>query len=127
MGYDLEVFTKKRPEHAQVAEFVGSHAGLSLEGKLESPKSNIIVGRMTDRGTEAIVEVWGPDKAESEDLEDIVAETLRPPCWLVQVTVPAPQVDTLKLAESMATHIAQSCDGIVYDPQAEAIVWPARA
>lgn len=124
MGYDLEVFTKKCPEHAHIAEFVDSHAGLSLEGKLESPESNIIVSRMTDRGTEAIVEVWGPDKAESEDLEDIVAESLRPPCWLVQVTVPAPQVDTLKLAESMVTHLAQRCDGIVYDPQAEAIVWP---
>jgi hypothetical protein len=124
LGYDLEVFTKKHPEHAHVAEFVDSHAGLSLEGKLEPPESNIIVSRMTDAGSEAIVEIWGPDNAESEDLADIVAETIRPPYWLVQVAAPAPQADTVKLAESIATHVAQRCDGIVYDPQAEAIVWP---
>jgi hypothetical protein len=40
------------------------------------------------------------------------------------MTIPAAQEDTLQLAEAIATQIAHRCEGVVYNPQAESMVWP---
>jgi len=124
LTYDLEVVTKRRPEHSHLVEFIRPHPGLFLDGKLASSESNVAVGRKTEMGVEAILELWGPDRAQSEDLEDVVNQMIQPPYWLVRITVPAAQEDTLQLAEAIATHIAQRCEGVVYDPQAGSMVWP---
>ena len=124
MSYDFEIVVKKLPEQAHITEFILSHPELSIEGKLHSKGGNPIVNRRVADGIESIMEIWGPDKVEAEDLDDIVARTVKPPCWLVRITVPAAEKDTVSLAEAMSIHIAQRCGGAVYDPQAEAMVWP---
>jgi hypothetical protein len=123
LGYDLDVITKNRPAHSQVAEFIQSHSKLFVEGELD-PQHNLVVNRRVGEGHETIIELWGPDNAEPEDLENVVVQTIKPPYWLLRITVPAVQKDTLQLAEEIAAYIARSCEGVVYDPQAGAITWP---
>jgi len=66
--------------------------------------------------------VWGSSRVESEDLEQEVISLVQPPRWLVQISVPAE--DDITNAEALASHIAQRCKGVVYDPQADGVIWP---
>ena len=124
MTYDLEVVTKRRPEHSHLMEFIRPHVGLFLDDKLASSRSNITISRKTDLGVEAILEIWGPDRAQSEDLEDVVTQTIQLTLLAGSIPIPAAQEDTLRLAEAIATPIARRCERVVYHPQAQSIVWP---
>jgi hypothetical protein len=70
-------------------------------------------------------EVDGPLAAEDEDAPPIVAAALLRVRWTVQISMPASRTRRdVKAVERFSRAVADSGRGVVYDPQADAIVWP---
>ncbi len=124
MSHDLEIVTKECPEHRRITEFIESRPGLALEGKLGPQEGNVTVRRKFKGVLESIIQVWGPDEAEPEDLADAITQAVKPPYWLVRITVPTAVKETVQLGEALAIHIAKGHGGVVYDPQAGSVIWP---
>ncbi len=124
LSHDLEIVTKEFPEHRRITEFIESRPGLALEGKLGPQEGNVTVRRKFKGVLESIIQVWGPDEAEPEDLADAITQAVKPPYWLVRITVPTAVKETVQLGEALAIHIAKGHGGVVYDPQAGSVIWP---
>jgi hypothetical protein len=124
LSHDLEIVTKEFPEHRRITEFIESRPGLALEGKLGPQEGNLTVSRKFKGVLESIIQVWGPDEAEPEDLADAITQAVKPPYWLVRITVPTAVKETVQLGEALAIHIAKGHGGLVYDPQAGSVIWP---
>ena len=126
MSHDLEIVVSIRPQHFLLEEFIALHNSLSISGQLGSETGNVIVYRRGGK-TELVAsfEVWGPSKVEPEDLEESVVSLVAAPRWMVEISVPAGgEGDDVPDAEALARYIAQRCKGVIYDPQAGAVVWP---
>lgn len=125
MSHDLEVIIRIRPEHFLIEEFIVDRNDLSIQGNLDSDSGNVIVYRKEPGGLVASFEVWGPSKAESEDLEDSVVSLVPSPRWIIQISVPAGgEKNDRPDAEKLARYIAERCQGVVYDPQVATVIWP---
>src|SRR5216117_526805 len=122
LSYDLEIIVRIKPEHSLLEDFIASRNSLTIGGRLGSDSGNVIVYRKEGNESVPSFEVWGPSRVEIEDLEQVVISLVQPPCWLVQVSVPAG--DDITNGEALARHIAHRCKGVVYDPQAGGVVWP---
>jgi hypothetical protein len=70
-------------------------------------------------------EVDGPLAAEDEDAPPIVAAALLRVRWTVQISMPASRTRRdVEAVERFSRAVADNGRGVVYDPQADAIVWP---
>jgi hypothetical protein len=125
LSHDLEIVTSIKPVHSLLEKFIATRNNLTIQGKLGSDAGNVIVYRKERNALVASFEVWGPSKAESEDLEESVVSIVQPPRWVTQISVPAGgEKDDRTSAEELARYIAERCTGVVYDPQVAAVTWP---
>ena len=125
MSWDLLVASHLRPSDAFVDGLLKARAH-SFSRLTESNVSTVIA-RRTSGGGDVFIE--GPVPAGAEDLPLELASAILAPKFLVTIScnVPATAAE-MKLAESLAKHIASSHNGAVYDPQSERIVGkPSRA
>ncbi len=98
MSFDIEVATSERPEPADLA------------------------------GAPPPVEVAGPDAVDPEALAEALAAAVLAPRWLVRISVPAAgAAKDVAAARRLAREIAERRGGAVYDPQADAVLWPRSA
>ncbi|TMI29511.1 hypothetical protein E6H29_11205 [Candidatus Bathyarchaeota archaeon] len=125
MSHDLEIVTSIKPVHFLLEKFIATRNNLTIQGKLGSDAGNVIVYRKERNALVASFEIWGPSKAESEDLEESVVSIVQPPRWVTQISVPAGgEKDDRTSAEELARYISERCTGVVYDPQVAAVTWP---
>jgi hypothetical protein len=102
MSFDLEIVTRLKPLPEHFQEFGSTQAYCFT--------------------------VDGPFEVEVDDLEEQVIASVLDPHWLTQISVPAAASNSdLKLAGQLAKHIAVTCDGSVYDPQLDKVVWPRQS
>lgn len=69
-----------------------------------------------------IAEVDGPNRIEAEDLPDAAHGAIGRSGWLVEISV-KPSADA-RWPQELAIHLARAADGVVYDPQQDAVTWP---
>lgn len=77
------------------------------------------------RTNQSTIAVDGPDAVESEDLAPSLAN-LVVGGWLVRIMVASSAQAARVKARQLAERIAKECKGVVYDPQEDAVVWPAQ-
>lgn len=119
MSYDLHVFGPTAPDVAAAADALGANnlryspeAGLELELK---------------RGPRQLCAVDGPlalDEHE-DDVPQAAAEALLSVTATVQLSRPhSPPKRDAEYVDRYARRLADSCEGVVYDPQLDQVVWP---
>lgn len=125
MSYDLEIALSRKPTFENIAEFVSSQKGIEASGRLEGGKGNVIVRRTGKVKASPGFTVDGPFQIEEEDLPDELMAFVLAPRWLIQVSVPAASNDKdLSTALALGRALAKVCDGAVYDPQEDKVVFP---
>lgn len=72
-----------------------------------------------------VAEVWGPDPAEPEDFEEVLAEACLSPRWMLQVSMPysVPKAN-IAHGRSLARYLAEHSEGAAFDPQEDRLLWP---
>jgi hypothetical protein len=123
VSYDFLVVMPRRPAPDTIEAFVeAAQVNVDLTGSFRTG-ANILVSKVD--GDRRTIEVDGPVRVEIDDLEGAVAGTVRAPKWQVEIHLPGGFDESADgWAVDLAAHIARSADGVVYDPQREAIVWP---
>ncbi|HTE65768.1 MAG TPA: hypothetical protein VK736_05875 [Candidatus Binatia bacterium] len=119
MSHDLQVIAKRQPRAADMAAFreAAEHA-LRLDGTFKRAASTV----MHDHdGT--IAEIDGPNRIEPEDLPDAANGAIGRSGWLVEISVKPSS--GASWPQELAVHLARAADGVVYDPQQDAVTWPA--
>jgi hypothetical protein len=116
MSYDLRVFAPKRLKK-DLREALINSMGLRSVGP--SVEATLVV-----KDESAAVEFDGPIRIEAEDLPEAANGAIKKAGWLVELSVKASAEEAwpFELAES----IARTVDGVVFDPQRDAVVWPVR-
>ncbi|GIF47360.1 hypothetical protein DFJ67_6823 [Asanoa ferruginea] len=71
------------------------------------------------------IEVWGPDPAEADDFDEMLAAACLAPRWMVQLSTTAGATKaTITLLRTLARHIAEQTDGAAMDPRRDGLIWP---
>lgn len=119
MSYDLQVITKRQPRASDLAAFVeASEATLQAEGTFK--RGGLVV---VSDSAGATLEIDGPNRVETEDLPDSVNGAIGRSGWLVELSL-EPSSD-VTWPQALASHLSRAADGVVYDPQLDAVTWPA--
>jgi len=125
LSYDLDIATRVKPEQVHLEVFAALHKGLALEGRLGDDLTNVTVHKRALFSRKPLVEVYTPTQAhEPEDFDEDLAKLVPPPCWLTQIAIPGFVKEGIELGIELAEHIADKCDGAVFDPQAGTVIWP---
>jgi hypothetical protein len=119
VSYDLQVIVKREPGAADLAAFLESARG-SLESDGTLKRGDLLLLR-DKRGT--FVEIDGPNRVVAADLPDAAYGAVARTGWLVGVSV-KPSADA-SWPHDLAVHLARVAQGVVYDPQQDAVTWPA--
>lgn len=123
MSYDLLVVTRMRPAPDSLEAF--ARAGdipVLFTGQFRVG-ANVLVANLDEDGR--TIDVDGPSRIESTDLDDVIAGSVRSPRWQVEIHLPGGFDDAVdQWVVDLAIHVARTGDGVVYDPQQEAIIWP---
>jgi hypothetical protein len=119
MSYDLQVIAKRQLRAADLASFVESSA-TSLDTDGDFKRAGSLVMRADD-GT--IAEIDGPNRIDAEDVPDAANGAIGRRGWLVEISV-KPSANQ-SWPQELAIHLARAADGVVYDPQKDAVTWPA--
>jgi hypothetical protein len=119
MSYDLQVIAKRQPRAADLASFVEAET-TSLETDGDFKRAGSLVMRAED-GTTA--EIDGPNRIEAQDLPDATNGAIGGRGWLVEISV-KPSVNA-SWPQELAIYLARAANGVVYDPQQDAVTWPA--
>ena len=117
MSYDLQVFARRQPKATELDAFLSAHQDVAADGNL---KRGAYVLLTAEDGVHA--EVDGPSRVQAEDLPDAANGALSRSGWLVQISV-KPSTDATWPME-LATHLARTSHGVVYDPQEDRVAWP---
>lgn len=118
MSYDLQVIAKRQPRAADLAAFIEDAEQIRVEGDFKRGASTVM---HADDGT--IAEVDGPNRIEADDLPDAANGAIGRSGWLVEISV-KPSTNA-SWPQELAIHLARAADGVVYDPQQDAVTWPA--
>jgi hypothetical protein len=125
LSYDLEIVVHGKPERDDIEQLLSARPGFSLAGKFESGEGNLLVSRRARKTEQPAFTVDGPFAVEVDDLPEKSAAAVLAPRWLIQVSVPAGAAGKdLAAARALARHLASRCNGAVYDPQEDAVIWP---
>ena len=126
MSIDLDVVTHLLPTTGHVRDALPAAGRFHLEGELAGEAGNVLVTRAAPY-TDAFT-VDGPHRIETEDLSEAVAAAAVAPRWLVQINIPIGASKQVRAAaDRMARQLARSCQGVVFDPQLDAVTWPRGA
>ena len=118
MSYDLQVITKRRPRTTDLTAFLSSRPdSLRCDGSL-GPGAIV-----ADDASGTVAEVDGPNRIESADVPDAAYGAIGRAGWLVEIS--GKPSSNVIWPRDLATHLARAADGVVYDPQEDAVTWPA--
>lgn len=127
MSWDLLVATHDRPSAMVVDELLHAQDRYAAQGRLQAPAANVLVTRMSRAGTAPAFTLDGPHQVDVEDLPELLAGAILSPRYLVEMSSPAAATSADRtLAKKIAKRLAENLRGAVYDPQAEALVWPRK-
>jgi hypothetical protein len=125
MSYDIDVATHQKPEQRHLDDFLASRRQSRLEGRINGDVATATIHLGAGTGAEAFVEVSSPSRVfEPEDLGEALASAVLDPKWVMQIGVPGFNKDGIQLALAIAQYIAKECQGAVFDPQVDRVVWP---
>lgn len=128
MSTDFEIITYQKPQQSHVEEHISEYKNFDLQGTLGSAKGNILVTRTLKAGRVPSFTIDGPFQIDETDVPEEILPAILCPRWLTQISLPmTARKEEISFAKSLACHIAKSCQGIVYDPQAEIVLWPKGA
>jgi hypothetical protein len=118
VSYDLHVISKRQAKASHLETFLATFdQAAGRAGRLE-PNGHLLLG--DGAGTHA--EVDGPSRIEAEDVPEAAAGAIGRSGWLVAISVKPPTAAAWPA--DLAIHLAQAADGVVYDPQQDAVTWP---
>jgi hypothetical protein len=124
MSYDLEIATSQKPKQEHLTEFLSTQRKLSADGELGAEQM-VLVNRHTRTGVADSFTIGGPYKVDIDDLSELLTAAVLGPRWLVQIWIPyGSSKATFAIARALAKHIAKRCQGGVYDPQSDSMIWP---
>jgi hypothetical protein len=125
MSYDFEIATHKKPNQSHLQEFVSKRNDLELVGSLESKERNVVVNRKKATSLEFLCNIGGPFLVEEEDVHEPLLAAVLAPRWLIQISLSkfAPKTE-FAMVKAICRHIAERCQGAVFDPQLNAVIWP---
>jgi hypothetical protein len=117
MSWDLRVALARQPTRPLISEWAAGH-GLVYD-------TNCI----EDASGDMLFTVDGPASAEADDLDEELAAAVPAAAWLLlfSVSLGDDSDRTGELAVDLATFVAERCDGAVFDPQADTVLWPPDA
>ncbi len=129
MSIDLDIVTSQKLELRHLNDFFAECKTYHFEGGLYNQGNNILVWRRTRTGDNvAAFTLDGPLLVELEDLDDEIIAAALAPRWRVEISVPSGSTAAdLKTAKKLARHIAQACQGVVYDLEEGKVMWPKRS
>lgn len=125
MSRDLVVVTSREPNAAQLRSFLQeTYPGVTIDGDLDAKPWGAVLA-VSPRATP--VEIDGPTGVEPDDVEEPVLAFVLAPRWRTELHIAA---DATKAGEkafrSLASYLAKTFDGAVFDPQSGCVVWPAK-
>ena len=128
MSIDLDIVTSQRLELSHLNDFFYKRRPYHFEGGL-TDQGTVEVWRQTRSGDNITAFTMdGPLQVELEDLEDEIIAAVLAPRWRVEISVPSgSSAADLKIAKDLARHIAQTCQGAVYDLEEGKVIWPKRS
>ena len=126
MSFDIVIATRTRPTRAMVESHL-REAGwrLTLEGDLAGDEGDLTAESRGLLRRKHIFILSGPDPAEQEDFPYAVQQVLRGRAFLLEMNLPwgLSQKDMTR-AFALCEHLAQVCDGAVFDPQEGRLWYP---
>ena len=90
----------------------------------EVASGGFVVERRVREGFDYAFNVDGPLRVEQEDLPEAVVSSAAGIRWTYQLTVEGSSRPAIELARRFARELVARSDGVVYDTQADAVVWP---
>jgi hypothetical protein len=130
LSFDLHLYTKQPPTRAAMELFAADDGWkLALEGGLESGDVLTAEGRGRLRRM-YLFSMSSPTPAEREDFPDPVAKVIRRGGALfTEVNFPWNVVGkpVFERCARLLSNLAQTFDGVLYDPQDDRVLWPAAA
>jgi hypothetical protein len=117
MSYDIEVVMHELPTAALADELAAEH-GLEIDGLFREGGDVLLSHRS------GAFQMWGPQAIELDDLADAVIHAAVAPRFALTITIPLGDVRLRPRARKLAESFARSCDGVVYDPQEDRVVFP---
>lgn len=125
MSRDLVVVTSREPEAAQVRRFIQeTYPAADIDGDMDANPWGAVLA-VSPRAT--AFEIDGPIAIEPDDVDKRVLAFVLAPRWKTELHIAA---DATKAGEkafrSLASYLAKSFDGAVFDPQSDNVVWPAK-
>lgn len=100
---------------------------VALDGDLAADAGNMVgTTKSILRRSRPIFVLSGPYPAENEDLPALVQRLIRGRAFISEMNLPWPVLGTKDAARCFALceHLALACDGAVYNPQDDALVFP---
>jgi hypothetical protein len=127
VSYDLSVFAFDRPDLASAVDSVRSPQ-MRVDGDPAAERGACVaLARVTKRDEQHLCSIDGPLLAEAEDVPDEVASALLGCHWTFQISMASSlPARAVKIVDEIARKLAESGQGVVYDPQADQIVWPSN-
>ncbi len=123
MSYDLAVFCSSRPELESALR--PDAPALLVTGDVAPANGSVALARRVRGRDEHLCVIDGPFEIEDEDAPEEVATVLLVCAWTVQINLPTVLPNAaFKVVERIARRIADSGDGVLFDPQRGEIVWP---
>jgi hypothetical protein len=117
LSYDLDIATHQKPERIDIDDALPDGATVSAVFGAE--------GGLVMRCDDWSCEIEGPFECAPEDLGQALASAVIAPRWLLQIHVPLGASKSAREAVvRVATHVARTRSGAVFDPQRDRIVFP---
>ena len=128
MSWYLVVATHLPPATRTLFEWAATHAGVEVDGALDSVHGSAIVRRhLQGAAPRACAIVYPPEPVTEDALPAMLAEAVLQARFRLRISVPGASAEDRELAASLAAAIAEDSQGAVLDPQAEEIVAPEKA
>jgi len=125
VSFDIIIATRRLPTRAMVESHLAAVGWrLTLLGDL-GPDSGITAETRTRLRRRYMFNMSGPHPAENEDFPAPVQRLIRGSGYLLEMNLPwgLPERDIVR-AFAVSEHLAVACDGAVFDPQDDRVVFP---
>ena len=125
MSTDYFIFTNQKLDTEIVQSYVEKNMPLSVDDINGLRHGNFNILREQKGVAIHSFSCDGPFQVEYEDIPEVVASVLLAPRWSVQLSLPeSSDKKDHRIALDFAKHVAEECQGTVYDPQTDVISWP---
>ncbi|MEA2536864.1 MAG: hypothetical protein QOF11_1098 [Chloroflexota bacterium] len=126
MSFDIVIATRTPPTRGMVESHLRDVGWrLSLEGDLGGDDANLMAESRGLLRRKHVFVLSGPFPAEQEDLPDPVQQVIRGRAFLSEMNLRWGLGDKdMSRAFALCEHLALTCDGAVFNPQDDALVFP---